>query len=215
MDTYLDAHENYQKAGSHNLAADCFNQAQLMSLQIDDPQTLVLHIASIEVKKLMTYGDDFKRAFVLANAYNLNLIEEWMEPLYYQVIISGNMQFFCEFAGAVPFSNALYSEMVRKWKINTANQRTKTKSDVANLHVFLSYLSDKFLLYQLVQDLGKEFRDDLKEHESLPGILQAKLISPKPVGKGAPLPVGSGVPGNLLERLADGRPSDDPSLPST
>lgn len=74
-----------------------------------------------------------------------------MEPLHYQVLVKGNIDFFLDFCGSVPFTNALYVEMVKKWKMTTANQKSKDKAEVANLKIFLSYLSDQLLKLQLVQ----------------------------------------------------------------
>lgn len=54
------------------------SQVALLALQIERPDTMYLNLSASQVKQLMLYTRDFPTALVLARAYGLNEISEWI-----------------------------------------------------------------------------------------------------------------------------------------
>lgn len=122
MDRFLDAADNYQKSRALNVAKDCYEQVELIALQLEKPNTIYLGLAKSQVQKLLTSTPDFQTSFVLARAYKMNNVSEWVDPLYNQVIEHGNFDYFTDFTGRL----RVFCGFLTRWKETSILVRRST-----------------------------------------------------------------------------------------
>lgn len=169
MERLLDAADNYQKARALKKAQECFEQAELIALQLEQPEIPCLNLSKAQVRQLMAFGGVFEHSYVLSCAYNLNLLEEWIIPVYNQVIECGNFEYFSDFSLRIRFGDELFVEIVRKWKTSTSRKT----SHVNHLKKFLGYVDDCYIRYQLAQSLGAPFKSIVADLEKeAPWVLE-------------------------------------------
>eukprot|EP01125_Pyxidicula_operculata_P005766 TRINITY_DN2013_c0_g1_i1.p1 TRINITY_DN2013_c0_g1~~TRINITY_DN2013_c0_g1_i1.p1 ORF type:complete len:2987 (-),score=636.60 TRINITY_DN2013_c0_g1_i1:70-9030(-) len=171
MEKLIHAAAYYAKAECYSLENDCYNLVELISLQIENPDTLFVNLEKTHARQFMCYLGIFEHTLTLAKAYNLNELSEWVGPIYQQVIENGNFGFLCDYSGVMPLSPEFFQEIVRKWKSNT---QLKKKQHITNMHSFLMFLDDHYLRYEIATSLGPGFSDVTSSLQNLPG-LQAKL----------------------------------------
>jgi len=181
MEKFLEAAENYQKANAFHLAQECYQKAELIGLQVENPDTLYLNLEKGQVRQLMMYLGIFEHSLILAQAYNLNDLSEWIGPIYYQVIENGNFEFLSDFSGLMPLSNQFFSDIVRKYK----SSPKQSKTNVVNLKTFLLFMDDHYLRYEIANSLGADFKDITTNLQNLTGLSDwlAKSNQTKSPGK--------------------------------
>lgn len=146
----LDAAENYQKSEALRRAEECHHMAELVSLQVENPETQFVNLERNQVVQLITFVSSFDQAYILAKAYRLNDLTDWIAPVYHQVIENGNFEFLSSLSGIVPLPNPFFLEIVRKWKSATL----KKKAHLANLRTFLLFLDDHSLRTEILNSIG-------------------------------------------------------------
>jgi len=157
----LDIHESvliaadyFQKAKVLTKAHECYHLACLIALQIEKPDSFYLNLTIQQVKQLMLYTKDFHASFILARAYGLNEVSDWIGPIYEQAIEAGNYEYFTEFAANVIYSDQLFYDIIKKWKSNP-NQNSNSKNVVENLLAFSQYPLDYNTKYSLALEIGQ------------------------------------------------------------
>jgi len=84
--------------------------------------------------------------------------------------VEGNLDFFCDFAGFVPFTSQLYVDLAKRWR----TMDSRKKSQIENIKTLLGYLPDHYMRFSLFHELAKgnkDFDDALNALKHTPGLL--------------------------------------------
>eukprot|EP01121_Diplochlamys_sp_Union-15-3_P022198 TRINITY_DN9373_c0_g1_i1.p1 TRINITY_DN9373_c0_g1~~TRINITY_DN9373_c0_g1_i1.p1 ORF type:complete len:493 (-),score=50.49 TRINITY_DN9373_c0_g1_i1:9-1487(-) len=163
MDNYLLAAENYTKERCYELASRCIFMVSLIELQFRIPETRILNLNEQQAKLLMHSRREFKDALIVANAYNLNNLNEWSKAVYQQVVCSGNFAFYEDLINDIPLESPkdLFEELVKKHK-------SEPSKNLANFKKLLEKLPDIVSRYLIAEQLG--FSDVCQQILAIPGI---------------------------------------------
>jgi len=153
MDKLLDAAEYYGKAESLHRGEECYRLAELVAMQIENPETQFINLDVNHVTNIITHIGNFEQAYVLAKAYKVNEIADWIGPVYHQVIENGNFEFLSSLSGVMPLPNQFFQEIARKWKSSTP----KKKPHLANLKTFLLFLDDHVIRNEILNSVNGYF----------------------------------------------------------
>jgi len=156
MQNFLDASDNYYKEKCFSKVNRCNNMANLIGLQIqlllDNTDTRVINLEPSEVVQLMTFRGNFHDSKTIADAYNKTDPEDWVGPLYHQVIVLSNFQYLEEYLKTVPLTEQFFLELLVKFK-----EDPHRVSRVPSFKLMIShYLSDQFLKYDIAKELNFE-----------------------------------------------------------
>eukprot|EP00002_Diphylleia_rotans_P028376 TRINITY_DN5728_c0_g1_i4.p1 TRINITY_DN5728_c0_g1~~TRINITY_DN5728_c0_g1_i4.p1 ORF type:complete len:2440 (+),score=461.38 TRINITY_DN5728_c0_g1_i4:99-7418(+) len=118
----LDGAENYFKDECSKLGDRNNALVGLITLQMSLLNEKVLSLTVGEARTLMASRAQFHEALVIAHAYDLNRIPEWILPVYQQVILGGNFKFFTEFRQIYSPNPSFYLDLCKRFKSDSQKQ---------------------------------------------------------------------------------------------
>lgn len=114
---------------------------------------VVICLTKIEARAFLKTHEDFFDSLIVANVYDLNIMSEWIEPLYYHCINKGNLLYFVQFQQHLPTPPNLFKEISKRYKLD--NQSSLTSNvQIQAMKSFLLYCSDYSTQLSIAKDLG-------------------------------------------------------------
>eukprot|EP01080_Neovahlkampfia_damariscottae_P010316 gene10316-2732_t len=110
---FKDASDAFINDERYQTASQCLNLAVLVKLQENITGYCILNISQNNAKIVMNEQTDFQNALIIASAYHLNVLSEWISPLYKHVILNGRIKYFNEFRQSLPTPEILYLEITK------------------------------------------------------------------------------------------------------
>jgi len=165
MQNYLDSADYYYKDKCFNSSSKCFAWAALCGLQAKIPDVRMINLSLVEVSEFLTYNGSFEDSLILATAYGKSAFENWIGPMYHQVIFCNNFAFLEDYLSHFSPNNELFAEMEHRFQADPE----KSYHGVT-FRKFLSYLDDQYFKLEIAQRL--RFHDLVKDiEENTPGII--------------------------------------------
>lgn len=114
---------------------------------------VVICLTKIEARQFMKSHEEFYDSLVVAILYDLNIMSEWIEPLYYHCISKNNMIYFVQFQQYLPTPPTLFREISKRFK--TENQSSLTTNvQIQAMKSFLLYCTDFSTQLSIAKELG-------------------------------------------------------------
>lgn len=174
MDCFLEASLNYAQDKAYSLERRCLEMVALLQLQFEIPETRITNLKPDQAHLFMQHCSEFSYGLIVSNAYNLNSISDWIEPLYVQVIINGNFNWYEDFRANIYIDEEeLFQKVVHRFK----NDQQKA-NNASNFKIFLDYLDDQYLKYKFCKEV--EFHDVADNLKNIIGLEYYIALGNKP-----------------------------------
>lgn len=109
---YRSAAEAYFQNQSYAAASTALNQCRLLQLQRRLGQHRpVIGLDEQQVRQVLNDLPAFEDALVVANAYEFDRPADWLEPLYTQCIVRGNVKFMKDYRAKLPSPPGLFADL--------------------------------------------------------------------------------------------------------
>lgn len=159
LDQFLEAAGLFAKDTAYGLEARCLDMANLIQLQFDLPEVRIVNLKESQAQQFLTHCPVFGHSLVVAKAYSLLKQSHWVEPVFHQVIVSGNWTFWSELEAQLPLERSLlFSKIVKRTKAELASiapsNKTQYNAILTNIRGFLDNLEDHYLRLKYARDLG-------------------------------------------------------------
>lgn len=159
LDQFLEAAGLFAKDTAYGLEARCLDMANLIQLQFDLPEVRIVNLKESQAQQFLTHCPVFSHSLVVAKAYSLLKQTHWVEPVFHQVIVSGNWTFWSELEAQLPLERSLlFSKIVKRTKQELASiapsNKTQYNAILTNIRGFLDNLEDHYLRLKYARDLG-------------------------------------------------------------
>jgi len=152
LSMYVEAADNY-------LRADCAAPYQRMlaishvvALQLQLPTARLLNLGEAEVRRLMATLPSYSDARLVAEAYERSQPAEWVNAVYTQAVLNGNLAFAEHHALVGRPPGSFYIELVSRYKADAAAQARGT-AVLTNLRRTLETCPDPVVQYRLADSL--------------------------------------------------------------
>lgn len=176
------AADHYTMSQSCQSTRRCFNLALLAALQARHPETSVLGLTRDEARRVMVQQSVLRDAMAIANVYGLQ--EEWVRPVYAQVVVSGNFPYLDELCYSYNVQPSMWWDISRMYEMDIAKSRSSGSGSgrqqsshqgvseavkAKNMKALLTRIEDYFLQYDIAVKLNF---DDISSRLSatVPGI---------------------------------------------
>ena len=165
----IQAADHYTMSQACQSTRRCFNLAVLASLQARCPETLFIGLTRDEARRVMAQQHLFCDAVAVANVYGLH--EEWVRPVYAQVILAGNLTYLDELRYSYNIPPKMWWDVARLYEMDIAKahrqqqqpqqqqaqaQAQQTMSETVkakNMRALLTRIEDYFLQYDIAVKL--------------------------------------------------------------
>lgn len=159
LDQFLEAAGLFAKDMAYGLEARCLDMANLIQLQFDLPEVRIVNLKESQAQLFLTHCPIFSHSLVVAKAYSLLKQSHWIEPVFHQVIASGNWTFWSELEAQLPLERGLlFSKIVKRTKQELGSlppsSKTQYNAILTNVRGFLENLEDHYLRLKYARDLG-------------------------------------------------------------
>eukprot|EP01012_Entosiphon_sulcatum_P048335 TRINITY_DN66821_c0_g1_i1.p1 TRINITY_DN66821_c0_g1~~TRINITY_DN66821_c0_g1_i1.p1 ORF type:complete len:1156 (-),score=154.28 TRINITY_DN66821_c0_g1_i1:16-3483(-) len=109
---YRSAAEAYFQNNSYASASAALNQCRLLQLQRRMGQhRQIIGLEVTQARQVLCDFPNFDDALVLANAYDVARTTDWLEPLYTQCIVRGNLKFMKDFKTKMSVPSSLLADL--------------------------------------------------------------------------------------------------------
>ena len=159
LDHFLEAAGLFAKDMAFGLEARCLDVANLIQLQFELPEVRIVNLKESQAQLFLVHCPVFSHSLVVAKAYSLLKQTHWVEPVFHQVIVSGNWNFWSELEAQLPLERGLlFSKIVKRAKAELGNiapsNKTLYSTVLSNIRAFLEHLEDHYLRLKYARDLG-------------------------------------------------------------
>jgi spatacsin len=111
----------------------------------------VLNMTQSQVRHFMKTNPSFLSSLIVAQAYDLHQMSEWLEPIYWQCIIQGRLSYFLQLRDYLPTSSNLFRELANKFK----NEPSLNSKIIESMHRFCSLCADYNVRLEIMRQLGQ------------------------------------------------------------
>ncbi|EFC49385.1 hypothetical protein NAEGRDRAFT_78187 [Naegleria gruberi] len=190
--THLDEHvplehvmkivcENFESAASSLAKEDCCqtavkstNLAALVKLQLKFYNELpnkkklqnlpiIVELGLKEARTFIQNHADFEESLIIANAYDINTMSDWIEPIYNNCVKKGDLEYFNSLRQYLPTSTNLFREVAKRVKL----EKPLNPKNLQNFHKFLSILCND---YKVVMDICEDLLQLFSSNSSLVSV---------------------------------------------
>lgn len=147
---FKDASDAFINDERYQTASHCLNFAVLVKLQENISSYCILNISQKNAKIVMYEQTDFQNALIIASAYHLNVLSEWIAPLYKHVILFGRIKYFNEFRQSLPTPEVLYLEIAKIYVVDEKRHTYYTKKYLKQFISTCSNFKIQFEAYKIL-----------------------------------------------------------------
>jgi len=147
-----DAAEAYVKEDCVNQVTRCVAYGNLVALQLQNPQIRLVNLSEGDVRKLMTTLPRYTDARIVAEAYEKNNNTEWVNAVYHQAIVMGNVAFAEQHCIVARPSFTFFQDLVSKFRANTAGP-SGNAAHLSHLRRVIEYCNEVLYVYRVAVDL--------------------------------------------------------------
>jgi hypothetical protein len=161
LDSFLEAASMYARDKAYGIEAKCLDTANLLQLQFDLPETRIVNLKEAQAQLFITHCPIFSHCFIVAKSYSLLKLSNWIEPVFQQVIVLSNWNFWSDLELQLPLERGLlFSKIVKRvnQELNalsgSSSNKTLIQTIITNIRLFLDHLDDHYLRLKYARDLG-------------------------------------------------------------
>eukprot|EP00743_Colponemidia_sp_Colp-15_P014029 GILK01016499.1.p1 GENE.GILK01016499.1~~GILK01016499.1.p1 ORF type:complete len:926 (+),score=231.53 GILK01016499.1:2-2779(+) len=153
---YLESADCFLKEECFQRAGKSLFYAALVGLQVKLlPAVRAINLDPLESRQFMQQHTRFSDALIVANAYDLNRMSEWVHAIYQQVVMHNRFEYFEDFIRYRPPSDTLFTQIAKRFMDDP-----RRSLYVVNLKLFLrKYLMNYNDRLKIITELGAAFRD--------------------------------------------------------
>ncbi len=89
-------------------------KVELLVLQMNYPDVLLVNLPKRKVQETVVTFSNYEHVNTILNAYDMNFSEEWISPLYQQVINGQKIKFFLDYINDHPPNPSIWIELCSK-----------------------------------------------------------------------------------------------------
>ena len=161
LDSFLEAASMYARDKAYGIESKCLDTANLLQLQFDLPEIRVVNLKEAQAQLFITHCPVFSHAFIVAKSYSLLKLSNWIEPVFQQVIVLSNWNFWSGLELQLPLERGLlFSKIVKRVNqelnalASSSSNKTLINTITTNVRLFLDHLDDHYLRLKYARDLG-------------------------------------------------------------
>ena len=179
--------ENFESASSSLTKEDCCqtavratNLSALVKLQAKfyheapnkkklQTMPMVLELTPKEARTFIQNHTVFEESLIVANAYDINTMSDWIEPIYNNCIKKGDIEYLNALKSHLPTSSNLFREISKRIK---QEKPVQSKSFI-NFRAFLLQCTDQSVVMDITGDLSLYL-----SHQIQSGTISTKEFTP-------------------------------------
>lgn len=115
LDSFLEAASMYARDKAYGLESKCLDMANLIQLQFDLPDVRIVNLKDAQALTFLNHCPIFNYSLIVAKSYSLLKLANWIEPIFFQVLVHSNWQFWHDLELQLPFDRPLlFSKLVKR-----------------------------------------------------------------------------------------------------
>jgi len=147
---FNEAAESFTKEDCCRAAHKCLAMSRLVSLQLQIPQIRLVGLNPQELKKLFNTHPSFSDTYVVAEAYEITNLNDWANPVFHHVVLTGNFSYFERFRKLYPVTIPFFQELVGRFR--TEAPSLQRQPHFTNFQKLLEFCPDKIMIYRLCKE---------------------------------------------------------------